>query len=218
MDKLFGASSFSVGMIRGIRIEIDVSLLVIVGMFTLFMGWQAIPAAIILFGSVLLHELGHSFVAQHHGIPVRMINLNMLGGVAMLSMPVDNKKEFIIAAAGPIVSAALCGIGALLCLIPFPAIVALGVLFFAQINGILFIFNLIPAFPMDGGRMLRAALTRYMSRYKATRWCAYIAYLWAAAFIICGLAWGSFMLPLIGVGVVYMASREKKMEQYRFTR
>jgi Zn-dependent protease len=122
---------------------------------------------VLLFGSVLLHELGHSFVAQRFRIEVRSITLFLFGGVAQIgSEPPSPKAEFLIAIAGPIVSFAL----AIGFWVMQPGLAAYEALwgmtrYLAYINLSLAVFNLIPGFPLDGGRVLRAfvwAVTKNM--------------------------------------------------------
>jgi Zn-dependent protease/predicted transcriptional regulator len=117
-------------------------------------------AALLLFLSVLLHELGHSYVALKYRIPIRQITLFIFGGVAQMNRePPGPRAEFLIAIAGPLVSFALGGL--LLGLAAFAhvsqGLVALGFLL-GSVNLQLGLFNLIPGFPLDGGRVLRAGL------------------------------------------------------------
>lgn len=120
-------------------------------------------AAVLLFVSVLLHELGHSYVALRYKIPISQITLFVFGGMAqMRKEPPGPRAEFLIAIAGPIVSFLLAGIllgGWLYLNLPneFNGVLALGFLL-GSINLQLGLFNLIPGFPLDGGRVLRAVL------------------------------------------------------------
>ncbi|MEW6716459.1 MAG: site-2 protease family protein [Chloroflexota bacterium] len=116
--------------------------------------------AVLFFASVLLHELGHSLVAHRYKIPVKSIALFIFGGVAQIEdEPPSAVSEFWVAISGPLVSFALAGMYFLL-EIPFsdfvPALAA--VRYLAFINGSLALFNLIPGFPLDGGRIFRAFL------------------------------------------------------------
>lgn len=87
-----------------IPVSVNVTLLVLLGFLVFFMGWWAIPFSLILFVSVLAHELGHALAAKQYGIECAGINLNLLGGVAMFtSMPDTPKRELWVAAAGPMV-------------------------------------------------------------------------------------------------------------------
>ncbi len=128
-------------------------------------------AALGLFVSVLMHELGHSLVARRYGIDTEAITLWFLGGLAQLTeFPEDWRKELAIAIAGPIVSV---GVGVLcyvaFVLLPAEQSAALFVFgYLAVLNVILAVFNMLPGFPMDGGRVLRALLSRNRSRLRAT--------------------------------------------------
>jgi len=140
---------------------------------------MALVGAILFFGSVLMHELAHSAVARARGIPVEGITLFIFGGVARVRSDVENPKdEFLITVVGPLSSAAIG-----LVLLVFARIgtrwgVANSVTgvadFLALANFILAGFNLIPGFPLDGGRLLRS-LVWYVSKdlRKATRWASY---------------------------------------------
>ena len=125
--------------------------------------WQGIVFYMLLFGTVVLHELGHAMAARRYGIGTQDIILLPIGGVArLLGNPGSAVEELVIALAGPAVNLVLAGlIFAALQLAPETAGVGvLGVLLatWLRINLGLLLFNLIPAFPMDGGRVLRAML------------------------------------------------------------
>jgi len=172
-------SGLLLGHIRGIRIEIHVSWVVVFllvvtmlshGLLDQYPDWHpmeavitAVLAALLFFASVLAHELGHSVVAQRRGIEVKSITLFIFGGVAQIRS--DSKSpqdEFSIAIAGPLVSLALALLFAaatvLTLNIYMPLTVALGWL--AATNLVVAVFNMIPGFPLDGGRVLRAIVWR----------------------------------------------------------
>jgi Zn-dependent protease/predicted transcriptional regulator len=124
--------------------------------------WMGLAGAVGLFVSILAHELGHSVVARRFDMPVRSITLFIFGGVAELSQePPSAKAEFFVAIAGPVVSV-LVGIACYAMAIVGEARLAapiVGVLWYLGIiNGVVVVFNLIPAFPLDGGRVLRSIL------------------------------------------------------------
>ena len=128
--------------------------------------WMGVVGALGLFLSVVLHELGHSLVARRYGVEMRGITLFIFGGVAeMRDEPPSPVAEFMIAIAGPIVSVAI----GVVCLaagwstrfLGLPAPVYAVLFYLGVINLVLVAFNMIPAFPLDGGRALRAALWRY---------------------------------------------------------
>ncbi|MCT9935040.1 site-2 protease family protein [Planotetraspora sp. A-T 1434] len=120
----------------------------------------ALAFAVLLYLSVLLHELAHCVVAKHYGLPVRRITLYLLGGVSEIERePETAGREFNVAFAGPLVSLGLAGIGYLVSrYLPSEGIVAVLVLQLWSSNLIVGIFNLLPGLPLDGGRMLRAGV------------------------------------------------------------
>jgi Zn-dependent protease len=162
-----------------------------------------------IFGLVVLHELGHALVARQFGIGTRHVTLLPIGGVASLErMPRDPRQELWIALAGPAVNLALAG--------------ALGIWVFlfgggfasrlVVINLALATFNMLPAFPMDGGRVLRAALARRIGRWPATELAALIG---RGLALVLGLA-GLFLNPMlvfIAIFVWFGAGQEAALER-----
>lgn len=167
----------SLGRILGIPIGLDYSWFLIFGLFTWslatsyypaeFKNWSTIQywvigavTVILIFVSVLLHELGHSAVALQYKVLVQSITLFVFGGVAQIANePPSARAEFWIAIAGPVTSFALA---VFFCLVKplvssFAPVLALAT-YLAYINGTLGLFNLIPGFPLDGGRVFRAIL------------------------------------------------------------
>jgi|AntDeeMetagen192_2_1112575.scaffolds.fasta_scaffold06550_1 Zn-dependent protease/CBS domain-containing protein len=147
-------------------------------------------ASIALFVSVLLHELGHAWMAMRYDLDVESITLWILGGLANLgSIPREWKKEFWIAVAGPIVSVAT-GVVCYLALFAVPAsadVTTFVVGWLAVTNLTLAVFNMLPAFPMDGGRVLRALLARNRPYVAATRTAARIGSMFAILFAVVGI-------------------------------
>lgn len=165
-------------------------------------------AAIGLFVSVLLHELGHAVEARRNNVGVKQITLWIFGGLAMLEgITRDPKAEARIAIAGPIVSLLLGLMPAAFLLINPGAYVTLIVVYLAGLNIILAAFNMLPAFPLDGGRLLRAMLARKMSFGKATEHAANIGKGMAVLMGLAGL-FGSVWLILIAFFVYMGASQE----------
>jgi stage IV sporulation protein FB len=187
-----------------------------------------VVAVTILFGLVTLHELGHSFAAQFYGVPVKQIILTPIGGMAQLDrMPEKPLQELVIAIAGPAVNVVIAilmlavaiaaGIDSstLLSASAGLAGVTLVALFsYVFISNIfLAIFNLLPAFPMDGGRILRALLAFRLDYARATNIAAGLGRVIAVLLGIYGLISGSFFLLLIAVFIYSAATQEARATQ-----
>ncbi len=156
-----------------------------------------VVTAALFFASVVLHELGHSIVALRENVPVRDITLFIFGGVAQINNePETPGAEFRIAMAGPLTSLALAGLSGLLSLgVAGIAPLAASFSYLARINLTLALFNLIPGFPLDGGRLLRAALWGLGGSFRtATRWAT-----WAGR----GVA---YLLIFLGVSQMFLGS------------
>ena len=140
---------------------------------------MGLAAALLLFASVVLHELGHSYVAKAHGVPIRRITLFLFGGVSQMTRESsDPVTEIKIAVAGPAVSYVLMAVFAVLYVVASrgntPEGIAPVIKYLAYVNFLLGTFNLIPGFPLDGGRLLRAVMWKatgnlQRSTYIATR-------------------------------------------------
>ena len=166
----------------------------------------SIAMAVLLFVCILLHELSHSLVAMRFGAKVRGIVLFIFGGVALIeNIPKEPKKEFLMAFAGPLMSLAIATISFLLMPLNRQFFFLLGYL-----NLILALFNLIPAFPMDGGRILRSILARKMGFVRATRVSAEIGKFLAVLMAIFGI-FVSWWLILIALFIYIGASEEEKL-------
>lgn len=169
--------------------------------------------AVLLFACVLAHELGHSLVALAYGGRVSAITLMLLGGVSELHrLPAGSRAEGVVAAVGPLVSL-LLGAAALglYYTVPGPPDVLFGLFYLGQINLVVAVFNLLPAFPMDGGRVLRSLLATRLSRVRATRIAAGTGSAFAALFVVAGFFTGNFLLALIGLFVWSGARQEAAM-------
>ena len=169
----------------GIPIYVDFSFLFLLGMFALGGGsfTFGIAAAMVLAISVILHELGHSLTARAFGYRTNDITISLLGGCAsMIALPRKASQEFLTAVAGPFVSFALsAGSYAALKIFPFGNVWLASVVWFSfYTNLMLGVFNLLPGFPMDGGRVFRSVMTAFMSRERAT----YIAMIVGRVFAI----------------------------------
>ncbi|MFD1586236.1 CBS domain-containing protein [Halorientalis brevis] len=168
-----------------------------------------IVAAVGLFVGVVLHELGHSLVAMRFGYPIDSITLWLFGGVAQLTeMPEDWKQELAIAIAGPIVSVGL-GVGSYVAFTQTPtslpaAKFLLGYL--ALMNVALAGFNLLPGFPMDGGRVLRALLASRIPYAKATQWAAEVGKFFAILLGLFGLFGGGGLFMVAIAFFIYIGA------------
>ncbi len=174
--------------------------------------------AVGLFASITLHELAHTFAAIRFGGSVRSITLMLVGGVSQIARaPRRASQEAIMAAVGPVTSLALGG----LFLLGYmhagaaPADLQMGLFYLAAANLTLGIFNLVPAFPMDGGRLLRAALALRLSRERATRIAASVGKVCAIGLGALGLWSANVLLMLIAVFVYTGASGEIMHERIR---
>ncbi len=156
-------------------------------------AWMGIVVSVGVFLSIVLHEFAHSIVARQYGLPIRGITLFIFGGVAeMESEPPNPRSEFFMASAGPIASFALAylfsGLEALAAAEGWPTPVVGVLATLGIINLTVAVFNLVPAFPLDGGRILRAALwARNRDLHAATRICARIGRGFGALLMLLGL-------------------------------
>lgn len=150
---------------------------------------------LVIFGCVLLHEMGHALMARRFGIATRDITLTPIGGIARLSRMTERAvEEFWIALAGPAVNVAIAaGLALLLTSSTLEETLGLvdGLVRFLwsllAANVVLVVFNLLPAFPMDGGRVLRALLTRPLGAVRATEVAATLGLIMAGVFVVLGL-------------------------------
>jgi Zn-dependent protease/CBS domain-containing protein len=226
--------SWKIGRIAGIGIFLHWTFLILVAwIFISYVAQgESLAAAMLgagfilaLFGCIVLHELGHALTARRYGIETRDIILLPIGGVARLQrMPDQPLQELAVAAAGPAVNVAIAvliavavvvleGTGALR-----PGLLA-GGRFFQNLmwaNVALVLFNLIPAFPMDGGRMLRAILALSMPYQQATNIAASIGQFLAILFAFAGLFWfNNPFLLFIALFVYLGAAAEARLTEVR---
>jgi Zn-dependent protease len=200
-------NTIPLGRILGIPVGLDLSWFLIFVLLTWtlasgyfpseFPGWPTSQywivgavTSILLFASVLLHEIGHSVVALRYKIPVRRITLMIFGGVAELgSEPPSAVSEFWIAIAGPVVSFGLAVVFSLLRpLVSWAAPLLALAEYLAYINGTLALFNLVPGFPLDGGRVFRAIVWGVTnSLRRATLIAANVGRVFAFGFILVGV-------------------------------
>lgn len=204
--------SMRLGTFAGIAVNVHATFVVLLGWVALthWISGRSVSAAasgvlfiLSVFFCVVLHEFGHALAARRYGIATRDITLLPIGGVARLErMPEDPRQELVVAAAGPAVNVALAAVFVVLLVVGGP-IEPLGHLGVARgsllerllvVNVSLVLFNLIPAFPMDGGRMLRAALATRLSHARATRIAAGVGQALALVFGFVGLFTNPFLV------------------------
>ncbi len=192
-------------------------------------NWAAVISGVgfvlALFACIVLHELGHALTARRYGIGTRDIVLLPIGGVASLErMPDDPKQEVAVALAGPAVNLVIAlGLWLLLKvshpLVPVDQLSLTGGSFLERLmvlNIFLAIFNLLPAFPMDGGRVLRALLAMWMTHARATRIAANIGQFLAIWLGFLGLLYNPFLM-LIGLFIWIGAAAEAGQEEIKST-
>ncbi len=199
--------SWRLGSVAGFPVELKLSFLLLLGIVLIgFGGVAGVALVLLVFGSVLLHELAHALVARQLGVHVAGIELSCFGGAAKLvQSPRTANHEVLIASAGPAVSLMLGGLGLGLGVVTgIPLLSWLGWTNFA-IAG----FNLIPALPLDGGRILRALLSRRMDFVRATDASVTIARGVAVAFGVIGLASGLLQLLLLAPFLWFMGTQER---------
>ena len=229
--------SWKIGRIAGISVYVHATFLLLIAWLALI-GWtqghdarsvvNGIIFILALFVCVVLHEVGHALAAKHYGIGTRDITLLPIGGVSRLErMPEAPQQELWVALAGPAVS---LGISVVLFLLLWAVGAPISISQIAQMasrpgvfafveqlmfaNLVLAVFNLLPAFPMDGGRVLRALLGRYMDHARATRVAATVGQGMALLFGLLGLLTNPFLL-FIALFVWIGAGQEAAMAQVK---
>jgi len=231
--------AFKIGRFSGIDVRVHWTFFLLLAYFA-FIGYRASGSLlgaltdtvtiVALFICVLLHEFGHSLVAQRLGLEILSITLLPLGGVSNLeSLPEKPSDEVKITLAGPLVNVVLApiffGVGLLLGAVPrmptdlFTGIGSVGQFFFylGYLNVVLAVFNLIPAFPLDGGRVLRALLAIRLGALRATDISSRVGQLFAAAFFLIGLLGGNFLLALVALFIFFGATGEAQMVRQQET-
>ena len=237
--------SIPVGRLFGIEIRIHWTFLFLF-VFLWSAATQDVPAASralalggIVFGSVILHELGHALVARGSGIPAKGIILLPIGGVTILdeahAVPdPDNawKRDIRIAMAGPLVNLLIAGISALVIISVVPGLALLGrPLIYLNalprsvvwVNVYLGLFNLLPAYPMDGGRVLRAVFSRRMDPVQATQRAVRIGHVFSVLFMMVGMLvstrpetrWDGYWLMMIGFFLFAGAQLEERSAMFQ---
>lgn len=226
--------ALNLGRVFGIRVQIHWTFVFLIG-WVVFMELSRggdfnsvilyIGFVLAIFGCVVLHELGHALTAKRYGINTRKITLLPIGGVASLErMPEEPKKEFMVAIAGPAVNVVIALL--LYSIVPVDNFISQDpevleqtlshvtpnnfLFYLLTANLMLVVFNAIPAFPMDGGRVLRALLSMRMDRVKATQVAATLGQMVAVAFFFIGLLYNPILI-LIALFVFFGAQSENLM-------
>ncbi len=215
--------SFKIGTLLGIPIELHLTFILLMGavLILTFPQWYLFTLILFLFIFVTFHEFAHSLVAKHYNIKVRKIVLYPIGGVSEIEeIPSNPGIEWRLAIAGPLTSFLISGILFIINLlvtiaVPITAVDPITptagnlIMDLAVLNLILGGFNLIPAFPMDGGRVFRALLAQRMSFENATKYASYIGRAFGIAMVVAGVIFpGYFILIFIGIFVYAGASGE----------
>jgi len=237
-EAIMRGGSFKLGRAFGIDVKVHWTFLLLLLFFAgygyaqsgnLFGALLAAGFVVVLFVFVVLHEYGHSLVAQRLGIEVRDITLLPIGGLARMSaIPEKPSDEVKVAIAGPLVNVVLAailygiaylGLGSAGLRLPDLTVsgASLGSVlsYLAFINVILAGFNFIPAFPMDGGRVLRGLLATRMGVVRATKVAAVVGQGFAFLFFFYGLLSGNFILILIAAFVFFGAGAEAQLVRQR---
>lgn len=219
--------SFSLGRLFGSELRVHVTFFLLLGWvgFAAYAqgGWPAAlentAFVLALFACVVAHEFGHALMARRYGIHTPDITLLPIGGLARLErMPETPRHEIAVALAGPAVNVVIflvltLALGARMQVEDMARLDQTGSGFLIRLAGVnlfLALFNLIPAFPMDGGRVFRAALSIWMDRVRATRAAAAAGQIVAVLFGFAGLSTGNPVLVLIAVFVFVAANAENQ--------
>jgi len=228
--------------VKGIDIRVHITFPLILVWAAIQFGWLnglgmdgaifGIIVTLLLFSIVVLHELGHSIAALNYGVPVKQIVLLPIGGVAQLArMPEKPVQEFVIAIAGPLVNVGLAVIFGIVGILAgfnltignlSSSMLDIANASFSSVFAYVFIsnlflagFNLLPAFPMDGGRVLRALLATRMSYPRATAIAVTIGQGMAWLLGLYGFLGGGFFMVLIAIFIFVGAGQEGQLVQLR---
>ncbi len=224
--------SWRIGTYRGIGVYVHATFLILIG-FVVLSHWsvghgpaktiEGVAFILALFGCVVLHEFGHALAAARYGIRTRDITLLPIGGLARLErMPERPLEEIRVALAGPAVNVVIAvalfvWLHASSVFAPLHQLSVTGGPFLERlmvVNAVLVVFNLLPAFPMDGGRVLRALLATRLPYTRATHIAASVGQAMALGFGVLGFVWNPFLL-FIALFVWIGAAQEASMVQMK---
>ncbi len=219
-------ASIKIFSIKGIDVKLHYSLILVIILFTYvfyvtpqpygfknveFSIFLSIFASISLFIAVFLHELGHSLLSMRYGVEVREIILFIFGGISVLETQPEGREELKVALIGPIISLIIAFSFYPLSIVSIPFLREFSNVFF-RINLAIGLFNLFPAFPLDGGRVLRGYLTEKFGFRKATKISSEIGKTLAIFLAIFGLFY-SIWLTFIAIFIYLGASEEEKISR-----
>jgi Zn-dependent protease len=186
----------------------------------------SVTSVFALLGCVILHELGHALMARVYGINTRDITMYPIGGIARLERMTERPvEELLIALAGPLVNVVIAGglLGGMLLSGGLTGVGDIQAASFAEqllvqlfsMNVILAAFNMLPAFPMDGGRVLRSLLAMWLDRLSATRVAVGVGTVFAIIFVVFAIRSAQPIIGLIGLFVMFLGRQELAMLRYR---
>ena len=225
------SANFKIGSAFGIDIQLHWSfflLPLVVACISVFQGDSIYQMAlwivflVIILASVLIHEMGHALAAKRTGIPIVDIMLTPICGLARLERAPDTPRdEVIVALAGPLTNFCLAAVMGML-------IMASGADFSVNpneirgsllltvfcVNASLFLLNLLPIFPMDGGRVMRAVMAMFLDGRKATLVAARLGQFFSVLAVLAGIYWNVLPLVIIGFFLFFTAEQEIRMQRF----
>ena len=236
------SNSLFLGKIKGIQVEVNFSWLIIFSLTTLTFATVYFPIALpevpvsvhwalgvilalLLFVSVFLHELAHSLVSIHYGLPVKKISLFIFGGLAYIEKDPDNPKtELLISGAGPLMSLFLyisfTGVALVLIQSGASPVIYIPLNYVGGVNYVLALFNLIPALPLDGGRILRGIIWYFKNDYNlATKIASNLGRVFSYFFILIGLLMIFNGLIINGLWLIFIGGfiNQSAQSSYQYT-
>jgi Zn-dependent protease len=225
--------SYRIFTVNGISVELHTTFILFALLILTFGGLQSLLLLFLIFAIVLAHELMHSLTAVLHGIKVPRIILTPIGGLASIELPDDPLLELKVSIVGPLFNFAIAGIGMLLLFALSESVdltsmmynIILGegeltsmsgvLLMLVSINLMLGAFNMLPAFPMDGGRVFRSVLALWMDHEKATRVAGFVGQLIFVSLAVWGIFSSNIWLVLIGIFLWYAGGSEVNFVRFR---
>ena len=206
----FMSKSWPLFKALGVPVRMHASFLVILGIFALI-EFSFLPIYAMLIASVLVHEYGHVLAARQFGTKCEVIYLHFFGGAAMMHPSKSLKEDWMVAIAGPLTSIALS--------IMFTALYAftgIGVFFMAAyLNLIIGVFNMLPVYPMDGGRVFKALMEHMFGAQTGTTIALYTAWIIATAAAVYGIMSGAYILIALAAFIIWFGYKEQEALKFR---